>query len=572
MMKLSLRSVITAVLLFAIVLLSAATAVFALEINRSVPEEITKTAFPTLHAVQILLNKDLDVVEQYLDSAAYGGTNLDLGSSTDFTGYYDASEKLHTVYSSLLTANSSVSAVFIVQADNLITHTIYGSLSGGTGVERLAEKEGIRQAVMGLIAGGGIRTDTWCSLSLPDTMVLYRAVYWAGRYNLCLIDLNAAVNYYSTTYGIPGELVLAREGAVLTNYDTSVTEIFFDEQTSSYTLSKDSRRVLLLQDQNSVLDLICLVPIGALTTNITALQWMMIAVTVLLLAVFLSAYFYLKQNFIRPMSGLMTAMERIRSGDLDALPQAAYGSQEFSAVYATFQKMIAGLKKMKIQAYEQDLENQRIRMSALRLQIRPHFYLNCLKAVYAAAAMGNFDNVQSRIMCLSRHLRYCFTQRGDSVPLRDELAQCGNYLEMLSIGQPQAYRLRLDIEDGLLDFQIPPMTLLTAVENSAKYFHYQQPKGDPLLVAISANTLQMEDRRIVNICIKDNGPGFSPEAMELIRHPNADHVGISNIAQQMKFFFGPDCEVAFTNQDGAQIDFFIPLGQKEFEYEPADCR
>lgn len=58
--------------------------------------------------------------------------------------------------------------------------------------------------------------------------------------------------------------------------------------------------------------------------------------------------------------------------------------------------------------------------------------------------------------------------------------------------------------------------------------------------------------------------------MELIHHPNADHVGISNIAQQMKFFFGPSCEVAFTNQDGAQIDFFIPLDEKRSDDESVD--
>ena len=176
---------------------------------------------------------------------------------------------------------------------------------------------------------------------------------------------------------------------------------------------------MLIQDQNSVLDMLCLLPIGELSGNATLLQWMTIGIAILLLAIFLSAYIYLKQNFVRPMNGLMTAMEYIRSGDLDALPQAEYASQEFSALYSTFQKMISDLKQMKIRAYEQDLENQRVHINSLRLQIRPHFYLNCLKALYASAAMGNFDHVQSRIMHLSSHLRYCFTIQRSSVPLRE---------------------------------------------------------------------------------------------------------------------------------------------------------
>lgn len=570
MMKLSLRSFITTVLLFAIAALSIFTALFTIEINRSIPEEFARTAFPTLHTVQILLGQDLQIAEQFIHSTAHSSASMNLGSSSDFTGYYIASEEFHAEYSPLLSANSSIAAVFVVDTSNQVSHTVYGSLSGSTGVERVAEKEGIRQGVAQLVSSGSMQTEGWHQIPIAGTMILYRAVYWAGRYTICLIDLNAAVDYYSSLYGIPGTLVLAREGQILTRYDSDDGEIFYDTDLARYTLPPSSRENLLIQDQNSVLDMLCLLPIGELSGNATLLQWMTIGIAILLLAVFLSAYIYLKQNFVRPMSGLMTAMERIRSGDLNALPQAEYASQEFSALYATFQKMIADLKQMKIHAYEQDLENQRIRINSLRLQIRPHFYLNCLKVIYASAAMGNFDHVQSRIMLLSSHLRYCFTLRGDSVPLREELAQCKNYLDMFSIGQPGFSELHLDIEDALLDFQIPPMTILTAVENSAKYFQHGSQPSDSLHVHISARILRMDEERIVNICIQDNGPGFSPEALELIRHPNVDHVGISNIVQQLKFFFGPACEVAFINQDGAQIDIFIPLA-KEDGHESADC-
>lgn len=571
MMKLSLRSFITTVLLFAIAALSVFTAFFTIEINRSIPEEFARTAFPTLHTVQILLEQDLRVVEQYIHSTAHSSASRNLGSSSDFTGYYIASEEFHAEYSPLLAANSSIAAVFVVEASNQVTHTVYGALSGSTGVERVAEKEGIRQGVAQLISSGSVQTEEWQQLPVAGTMALYRAVYWAGRYTICLIDLNAAVDYYSSLYGIPGTLVLAREGQILTRYDASGGEIFYDADLAQYSLPESSRGILLIQDQNSVLDMLCLLSIVELSGNATLLQWMTIGITILLLAVFLSAYIYLKQNFVRPMSGLMTAMERIRGGDLDALPQEKYSSQEFSALYSTFQKMIADLKQMKIHAYEQDLENQRIRINSLRLQIRPHFYLGCLKAIYASAAMGNFDHVQNRIMHLSSHLRYCFTLRGDSVPLREELAQCQNYLDMLSIGQPGFSELHLDIEDALLDFQIPPMTILTAVENSSKYFRSGSQHPDNLHVYISAGTLRMDGEHIVNICIRDNGPGFSPEALELIRHPNVDHIGVSNIVQQLKFYFGPACEVAFTNQNGAQIDIFIPLEKEEGGHEPADC-
>ena len=282
MMKLSLRSFITTVLLFAIAALSIFTTLLTIEINQSIPEEFARTAFPTLHTVQILLDQDLRIVEQYIQSTAHSSASVNLGSSSDFTGYYIASEEFHAEYSPLLASNSSIAAVFVVDTSNQVSHTVYGSLSGSTGVERVAEKEGIRQGVAQLVSSGSVQTDEWHQIPIAGTMILYRAVYWAGRYTICLIDLNAAVDYYSSLYDIPGTLVLAREGQILTRYNTDGGEIFYDTALAQYALPASSREILLIQDKNSVLDMLCLLPIGELSGDATLLQWMTIGIAILL--------------------------------------------------------------------------------------------------------------------------------------------------------------------------------------------------------------------------------------------------------------------------------------------------
>lgn len=45
-------------------------------------------------------------------------------------------------------------------------------------------------------------------------------------------------------------------------------------------------------------------------------------------------------------------------------------------------------------------------MTALKLQIRPHFVLNCLKSVYAMVQTGSREDAQQLILLLSRYLRY----------------------------------------------------------------------------------------------------------------------------------------------------------------------
>ena len=45
-------------------------------------------------------------------------------------------------------------------------------------------------------------------------------------------------------------------------------------------------------------------------------------------------------------------------------------------------------------------------MAALKMQIRPHFFLNNLKLIYALAETGQTQQIQRMILLLSKHLRY----------------------------------------------------------------------------------------------------------------------------------------------------------------------
>ena len=57
----------------------------------------------------------------------------------------------------------------------------------------------------------------------------------------------------------------------------------------------------------------------------------------------------------------------------------------------------------------------------MQLQIRPHFFLNCLKSLYALAEAGKYDRIQKMILEISKHIRYIFTDSMELVPLSREL-------------------------------------------------------------------------------------------------------------------------------------------------------
>ncbi len=91
------------------------------------------------------------------------------------------------------------------------------------------------------------------------------------------------------------------------------------------------------------------------------------------------------------------------------------------------------------------------------------------------------------------------------VPLQDELRSVKRYLllEQMSASCPPV--CEIDADERLLDFQVPPMSILTFVENSVK--HASLP-GEALSIYIKVMELKTEDANYINISISDNGSGF----------------------------------------------------------------
>lgn len=54
---------------------------------------------------------------------------------------------------------------------------------------------------------------------------------------------------------------------------------------------------------------------------------------------------------------------------------------ELEQANSQFKNLMRQIKKLKIDIYEKELEKQKTMMNYLQLQIRPHFFLNCLNTI-----------------------------------------------------------------------------------------------------------------------------------------------------------------------------------------------
>ena len=90
--------------------------------------------------------------------------------------------------------------------------------------------------------------------------------------------------------------------------------------------------------------------------------------------------------------------------------------------------MLDEIQRQKIGSYEQRLAAQQAQLQYLHLQIRPHFFLNCLNLVYSLAGEGKTGPIQDLVLDLSTYLRSVFKGGSKLVPLQSELASVESYV------------------------------------------------------------------------------------------------------------------------------------------------
>ncbi len=268
-----------------------------------------------------------------------------------------------------------------------------------------------------------------------------------------------------------------------------------------------------------------------------------------------------KKYFFLPMEHLVQTMKEILDGNMSARTKEINAGQELVLVNTTFNKMLESIQVLKIEKYEQELEMRQIQLQYYQAQIKPHFYLNCLKNLYSLAQQNEMKNIEQSILLLSNHLRYSFNWQTDTVTLLKELQMCQNYINLMGVTAFLKPKLELEIEDIFLNEHVPPVSILSLVENSLKYGLNETKQS---VIRITVRNIISEHEQYLQIGIYDNGNGFSPESLKKLnalmsknKSDSEGHVGIQNVLIRFKLIYADNFNVAFSNQNGGAVELFI---------------
>ncbi|MDY3917540.1 MAG: histidine kinase [Candidatus Limivivens sp.] len=289
------------------------------------------------------------------------------------------------------------------------------------------------------------------------------------------------------------------------------------------------------------------------------LIWLLLAI----LAVFLVAYIAAMRRWvILPLDKLIHGMHCLSRGEFGIRLSKKADCEEFSIVNKAFDDMTEQIETLKIGVYEEKIRRQRAELQYMKLQVNPHFYINCLNIIHNLSLMKQNDLIQQMTTYLGNHLRY--TMEGSAVDtLNREIACVENYLKIQQLRFPDSIVCEMEVEDSVRQVQAPPLLIQTFVENTVKY---QVVAGDITHIYIRLVRSPENYHRIL-IEIWDDGEGYPEKVLDCLVNDRkifderGEHYGIRNVRQRLRLIYHENVAIDFSNHPltgGAYVRILLP--------------
>ena len=183
-------------------------------------------------------------------------------------------------------------------------------------------------------------------------------------------------------------------------------------------------------------------------------------------------------------------------------------------------------KRVELARLENQLSNAQL--NALRLQLQPHFLFNTLNTISSLMEF-NIKSAQKIVSKLGNLLRILLDKnKRNLIPLREELEFIRSYLEIERVRFMDRLQIRYQIDEQLLEAQVPGLILQPLVENAIKHGFGPNPGNGNISLDVFA-----EDHHLI-MCIADDGAGSHLSQEELLNKG----IGLKNVNERLRLLYG----------------------------------
>jgi hypothetical protein len=206
------------------------------------------------------------------------------------------------------------------------------------------------------------------------------------------------------------------------------------------------------------------------------------------------------------------------------------------------------------QLQEMRAELSKAQLTALRLQLNPHFVFNTLHTIGALVRDGNQRDAVDMIAKLGHVLRHVLHADADPrAPLRDEIEFLREYLEIEQVRFGERLRVAWDLDPRSASVLVPQLILQPLVENALR--HGLSRRARPSSLTISS---QVRDE-CLELVVADDGEGLPGD----LAARSSSGVGLGNIRARLSQMYGNDASLSLAPGEAGGVTARIVLPLRE---------
>lgn len=360
-------------------------------------------------------------------------------------------------------------------------------------------------------------------------------------------------------YNQEGDLLFSWPGGGEVPGDFSLSDYQIEKKQNKW-IEADGKRYLLHTEFNSrySLNLVSLISFEA--KNVRILQMLKLFGFIFFVnsaAMLLLAYFTTKRTF-RQLHYMIQVFHDAESGVYPTEPRKEM-RDEYDVIMNNIIYLFLQTLRLNASLVQKQHEQEVAELTALQLQINPHFLFNTLQNVQMEIRKLEQDTGEAnRILdYLSDILKYALADPMEKISLKEEVQYLKKYVAIQNFRFGERFIAYYEIEEGLMDLRVFRLMLQPLVENSILHgIRHKEGTG-----YVKVQIFKRKGR--IHFRVVDNGAGMTKEELlslkESMKEINVYHIGLANVNSRLKLHFGEEAGIAIRSKKdwGCVMEFIL---------------
>lgn len=365
---------------------------------------------------------------------------------------------------------------------------------------------------------------------------------------------------------IAGSLIYGREGYVVPHADSSILpfDLVEKEKSGSTIAAKDEEQYLIFKKSIPHMNwwIVEYFSINNLYKPVFDMKLITYSTIIISVFVCIFASLFVSHRISSPIHRMRRKMYEIEKGNFEE-EFITNSKDEIGELANGFNHMLTQIKQLIHSVTLQEKLKKQAEITALQLQINPHFIYNTLESINSLARKNKEIEISRLIVLLGRLLRLSISSFEEEVQIKQEMTYTKYYLEIQRFRMRNQLDYELNIDPEIENHMTVKWILQPIVENAVVH------GLDPLGYGKITITGYQEEETII-FSVTDNGIGIDPLSLEKIQQQlqykseeltkYKRKVGIFNVQTRLKLHYGPSYGVSIDSDlgKGSYIKIIIP--------------